>query len=295
MLTETIKNRYYLSYISNDRDVIGVLVVNHRLKKLMSKYPLACLCTKDVSIKSRDFLKKFGIKIIDINFYENLEKFDIDKNKLDCLYKKHTFGKLFLFLIENIKCVYLDSDFYINKNIDHLFDYDTSDKGIYMTNDLLERPMNSNNNREILNICNQFNSGLIIFESNTIMFNQIAKYISSTPYETIKSWHSDQTILNYLFFKKNLKVTTLSHKYNLIFNSLDFFIKNKLIEEGDIHIVHYTLPAKPWLIDGINRTGVGLCKKYWLKWFDAYYELQENNFNSSNINYVKISNLFIEE
>ena len=169
-------NNIYVTYMSNDRDILGVLVLNYRLKVLKSKYDLSCMVTHDVSLNSIKLLEKYGIKVININFFENFEKFNIDKDKLNSLYKKHTFGKLFIFLINN-KCVYLDSDFYINKNLDHLFEYDTSNKQIYMTNDLLMSQIESSNNFELLNINNEFNSGLIIFQGDESIFIDTVKFI----------------------------------------------------------------------------------------------------------------------
>ena len=282
-------NNIYVTYMSNDRDILGVLVLNYRLKVLKSKYDLSCMVTHDVSLNSRKLLEKFGIKIINIDFFENFEKFNIDKDKLNSLYKKHTFGKLFIFLI-NTKCVYLDSDFYINKNIDHLFEYDTSNKQIYMTNDLLMRQVESSNNFELLNINNEFNSGLIIFQGDESIFIETVKFILLTPYDDLDKWYGDQTVLNYLFKNKSLNVKTLDHKYNLIFHSIDFFIENNIIDEEDIYVIHYILSDKPWLVDSLlNKCGDNYSKKYWLKWFEAYHDLQENSFNKNNLNFKNIS------
>lgn len=278
--------------MSNDRDIMGVLVLNYRLNILKSKYNLSCLVTNNVSSKSRIFLEKNSIKIININFFENLEKMKIDKDKIDILYNKQTFGKLFIFLVNN-KCIYLDSDLYINQNIDHLFEYNTSEKKIYMTNDLLMIKKNSDSDDSddswtLLNINNKFNSGLIILEGNENIFRDICNYIISTDIEVMNKWHSDQIILNVLYQNNTINVTTLDHKYNLIFNSTDFFIETKLINENDIYVVHYTLSNKPWLVESLNKSGGDYCKKYWLKWYKAYYDFQESNFNDSNLKYKNI-------
>ena len=275
-------NKAYVTYMSNDRDIAGVLVVNHRLQKLNSQYPLCCLCTHDVSTKCRFLLNKNKIQIIDINFYENFGSCNLSSDKLDSLYKKHTFGKLFIFIMQNYKCVYLDSDFYINKNIDHLFDLDTSNTTIHMVNDLLMRNV-YDNKYKLLNINNTFNSGLIVFESNPLVFQEICKFINDTPLDILKNWHSDQTVLNYLYKINILNVKVLNHKYNVIFNSINFFVKKELISEEDIHVVHYTLSEKPWLNDSFLKKGAGLCKKCWLKWYEAYYEYHSLNFDNTDI------------
>ena len=55
-------NKYiYVSYMSNDRDLRGVLVLSYNLKKVNSNYNLGCIVLENVSEKARNTLRKHNV------------------------------------------------------------------------------------------------------------------------------------------------------------------------------------------------------------------------------------------
>ena len=278
----------YVCYMANDRDLKGVLIVNYKLKQLNSKYNLVCLVTKLVSEESLSTLKRFNISPININFNAILEEFNIEKEKIDYLFSKFYFGKLFIFLISQFeKLVYLDTDLLIVKNIDHLFERNLDNNTIEMTCDTLMRQA-QNGKYNIIKTTDTFNSGVIIFESNQELFKKICKLLKKTSLEKIKIWHSDQTIFNDMYKLKLLNVKLLDYKYNIIAGVLDYHINKLLLKTEDIHVIHFILNPKPWG-DVVNRIVFGnIEKQYLLEWINCHSNFVEENLRYSNIQFEKI-------
>lgn len=269
----------YISYMANDRDIKGILVNNFQLQQVHSKYPYVCLCTKDVSKKVRCILKHFNIHIIDIQFHNILRSFHIDDNKIDYLYSKYYWGKLFIFLVEVKQCIYLDSDLLLLKNIDHLFDKDTSDNRIYMTNDLVLESIYENNISVLINKKNAFNSGVIVYSPNRSIFNKMGSYIHCTSLQDIQRfWRGDQILFNEFHAQKIFHIHPLHHKYNMILNSLHYFIN--ILDEDDLHIIHYTLSPKPWSDDAYSKQCSGIEQDYWIKWGEIYNTFIKHNLQN---------------
>ena len=51
-----MENYSYISLLTNDTYIYGILLLNESLKKVKSKYPLNVLITEDVSEASRELL-----------------------------------------------------------------------------------------------------------------------------------------------------------------------------------------------------------------------------------------------
>lgn len=278
----------YVCFMANDRDLKGVLVNNYQLRKLNSKYPLVCLVTKLVSKESLSTLKKFNINVLNINFYDNLIKFKIEKDKIDFLFRKFYFGKLFIFLISQFeKLIYLDTDLLILKNIDHLFEKELKNNTMEMTCDTLMTKQNEKKYK-IIKTIGTFNSGVILFKPNNNIFIKICNLINATELENIKKlWLTDQDIFNYLHKKKIIQINLLDYKYNVIAGVLDHHICNNILLIEDISIVHFILQPKPWA-NIFNRTIFGNIEKYYLiTWLNIYNKIVEENLKYSNIEFSK--------
>ena len=56
----------YITFLSTDDYLPGVLVLNYSLQQVNSQYPLACMVTKNVSRETIDKLEKHNISVIHI-------------------------------------------------------------------------------------------------------------------------------------------------------------------------------------------------------------------------------------
>lgn len=219
----------YVCVLSTDNYLEGVLVLNENLKALKSKYPLLCLINENISKETIRKLKLFHIdyKLIpSINF------------NCKTLYNwKYTFDKINVFsLTEYDKVVYLDSDFLILENIDHLFKLSTPT----MASDV---PFHAD----------IFNSAVMIIKPNLKDYNNLKKLIKKYERKGITNI-GDQNILNDYFKNTGL----LNPTYNAmcviqkIINAkkgtkYPVYYSTKGINNPKI--IHYILSNKPFLVD----------------------------------------------
>ena len=106
----------YISVLSNDSYLLGVLCLKKSLDLVNSKYPLYVLLTNEVSEEIEDKLNKYQIKTIrkeKINLPFNI----INKNNsAEKSRWNYTFDKLNIFeLVQFDKLVFIDSDIYKKK------------------------------------------------------------------------------------------------------------------------------------------------------------------------------------
>lgn len=285
-------NYVYITYLSNDRDYKGVLLLNYNLKKYNSKYQLECIVLEGVSNKIKNILTKTKIKIHEFILLNILKEFNIDDEYGNYLLNKHYYGKFLIFKLTNYdKIVYLDTDLLIRENIDNLFDYDTVDK-IYMTYDLLLR-----NNNNLIFKKNEFNSGVIVLQPSLSIFKNC--YNSLLNYkENIVNLSTDQTIFNLLNKNKIMNIIYLDFKYNFIgmLGNNENIIKDKPI------IIHFIMYPKPWNIIDFDENIIEYkmysdAKKYFLEWIELYFDMIKEKINYiTNYNvFFNINNFYLED
>jgi lipopolysaccharide biosynthesis glycosyltransferase len=271
-------NYSYVTYISNDRDYKGVLLLNYNLKKYNHKYNLSCIVLENVSQKVKNILTKSNILLHDFNLESILNEFGIVGDYSSYLINKHYYGKFLIFKLQYDKIVFLDSDVLIKQNIDNLFLYDTNNK-MYMTYDIGISAYGKTN--LVFFKTHMFNSGVIITEPCVENYNKC--YTILKTYENhINDLGTDQTIFNFLCANNDIQVEILSFKYNYITAFGNTLIENNIIDSEPI-ILHFILQPKPWnFIDNdenvINSQFYNNAKQYFYEWINLYVEMMMNNF-----------------
>lgn len=295
--------RFYITYLSNDRDVKGVVLLSYMLKKLKSKYSLQCICLENVSSKTKSLLLKNGVKTVVVNLENILLNHGLNSNIVKNLVIKNYFGKFIIFLLQTDDvCVYLDSDLLIEKNIDHLFDNSiVSDKyNILMARDML---FDKATNKFILQK-KRFNSGVIVFRPNIEHFVEFIKIVNSFPNthtdKGVDNFNriikTDQEILNNII---TLNIHELDHKFNALPYTIELFTKKGILNEPP-HVIHYIHTPKPWnyielsvdkhIMVYQNKTQL----LYYEKWLDLYNEYIKEEYKI-NLNYIHTAPIKIDE
>jgi lipopolysaccharide biosynthesis glycosyltransferase len=272
----------YITYMSNDRDYKGLLLLNYMLKKYKSNYNLACIVLENVSENIRTKIKLADILLYEFNLSEILQTFGIIGDYNNYLVNKHYYGKYLIFkLTEHKKIVYLDTDLLIKRNVDELFSYDTSDK-IYMTYDLLK---DQSDNLKFYK--NNFNSGVIVTEPSLNTY--IKCFTTLKEFENnIGKLETDQTIFNILNQRKQININYLDFKYNYIALLSNILLEKNIIKEKPV-IIHFILRPKPWnLIDLDNYVLETKIYSnpiiYFEEWLEMYLEMVKyylNNFHKN--------------
>lgn len=230
----------YVSMISTDNFMPGALVVYESLKKTKPKFPFFLVITSSVSASCEKKLLKYGINVIrdDENILDSAMKYDENHRW------SYTFDKIKIFkLIQFEKIVFLDSDMYINGNLDSLFDHPHFSA------------VQNRSGQEMLENKKYFNSGLMVIKPNIDEFHKIQKLIS--PIVKVYTQKSipvgDQNVLNhYLVNWPEHEELRLPDSYNVFWGSIDDYIRKKGYSLYDnprkelINVIHFTGKEKPW-------------------------------------------------
>lgn len=247
------KKNTYLTVLSSDDYLKGVLALNETLKATGTLVPFSVLVTGAASEYSEKLIQKYGISTIRLNrtidLPEEVKRQNVSK---DYSHWNSTLDKLFVFeLMQFDKIVYLDSDMMVLENIDHLFDKP------HMSAVVAAGKVPGNESWKGLN------SGLLVIVPEKDI---VEKLIKTIPQVVSKKENvGDQDILQSYFqdWTGNADLK-LDDKYNLFFSSIHDYVElgYKIYSEKDeknIAVVHFTGKVKPWM----KKDGV----KYELKLF----------------------------
>ena len=266
----------YITYLSNDRDYKGALLLNHMLKKLNSMYSLECIVLENVSDKIISILNTNEINIHKFNLKNILNDFGFDDNFSEYLVSKNYYGKYLIFSLTMYeKIVYLDTDLLLKSGIDELFDFDCNNNEMYMTYDTL-----INRNHDLSFYTKFVNSGVIVCKPNTTIYEYC--YNSLKYYkQKISELNTDQTIFNEAMKNNNLLIKYLPYKYNCVHSVVSELLNANIIDE--VKIIHFILSPKPW--DYIDNSVMGYYysnnSNYFMEWINLYFEMVKENTEKS--------------
>lgn len=265
-------DRVFISILTTDDYLPGLLVLNSSLKSVGSRYPLHVLLTPDISKNTVDILSKNLIVYSTIS-----QKIDNPTN-IDIRHRWFpTYSKLTIFgQAQYEKIVYVDADMLILRNIDELFE--CAHMSATNAGSMLPRKKD----RRYLN------SGLIVIEPSHLIFNDMMSKVGKI--ENLESGGgerpihgSDQDFINAYFPEwPNQEELHLDHKYNIFHYHLDEYNKffGYTIEDSPkpISIIHYASYLKPWNIknDELDKMANDPDKRLELKAIQLWIE-QFNN------------------
>lgn len=209
-------------------------------------------------------------------FYNNLKIhfIYIDKNnfknfKLNIKYI--SLETYFRFIIPNIlkenKCLYLDADTIVIKNLDELYDTDISEYYCAGSDDLFIENIDYKKEIGLSAEDLYINAGVILFNLEKMRENKIADLLlhNTEKYSNIIKYQ-DQDILN---------ITCKNHilKLDSIYNYTSFCMEKEKDKANNVTILHYTGSAKPW-----KFKYKGSFKAPWL-----FYKRKYNNLTFNKI------------
>lgn len=215
----------FVTLATNDSYALGALVLSRSLKRVHTTRKLVVMVTNQVTQSMRDTLHTAFDEISDVDIIDSL-----DTKKLELLQRPDlglTFTKLHCWLLENYeKCVFLDADTLILKNIDELFD------------------------REELSAAPDagwpdcFNSGVFVFRPSRSTYNRIHAFAL----EHGSFDGGDQGLLN-LYFKDWASTDPsrrLPFTYNVVSQAFYSYLPAFIKFNSDIKVVHFIGRVKPW-------------------------------------------------
>lgn len=232
----------YLTVLSTDNYLDGVLVLYESLKLTHTSYPFTVLITGKVSPTTEDKLKQYDLQVIKTTDNIVLPK-EIRERNINANFPhwNETLNKLFMFeLTQFDKIIYLDSDMIVLENIDELF----SKPHMAAVVAGKKHPGHES--------WSKLNSGIMVIEPKQGSVNELMSVLPVVIKK--KDYFGDQDILQeyYSEWEKDPKLE-LDEKYNLFFSYVTYYIQKlgyKLHSndtEKNIAVVHFIGKNKPWM------------------------------------------------
>lgn len=235
--------RAYITVLSTNSYVRGVLALFESLKEVNSKYDLYVILSGEINKSNEKKLVNAGIRIIKNSNNIELPSHIIEKNKRGGFSQwNYTLEKLHIFDLDNFdKLVYLDSDMMITKNIDELFEHE------HMSAVVAGKLMPGNENWK------ELNSGTMVIIPQKHLKEKILCKLEVVIQN--KSYIGDQDLLQEYYYNwPNEKQLHLNQKYNIFFSTVEYYTSkldyncnfNKP-NDKTLAIIHFEGKEKPWM------------------------------------------------
>lgn len=263
--------RAYITLLSNDRYLQGVLGLKKALDKLKAKYPLICAISVAVPKECEEILILNEIQCI--RFSESALKRDLSSVG-SFAHWDFTFDKLKIWELEQYETlVFLDSDMLILRNLDHLFEMKP------FTSVCAGKSIPGHEHYKGLN------SGLIVIKPNKKIAADLCNMANDiTSKRTDRSlFIGDQDILHaYLPHWDNDKTLQLDESYNIFADNLKYYVDNlgySLNPESSkpLRVIHFIGRTKPWMKHSLKGylwlIRMCITDKYYLEAYRTYKKL----------------------
>lgn len=227
-----MKNYTYVTTLSTDNYLCGVLMLNLTLKQVKSRYPLFVLCSHNLSQETMAILKRNDLQYSLLTEHIQTPSIELPE---DHAHWQYTFDKLFVWTLTQFdKVVYLDSDMQIVQNIDDLFDHPHMSAVIA---DKFAEPG-----------LTKLNSGLMVIEPDIREFEGMKSLLASglLPGKNV----GDQDLIR-LYYSEwgNRGGQILPSEDNVLYMECDS--RCGYINKSDINnvrVIHYIGVKKPWMM-----------------------------------------------
>lgn len=269
------KSAVYMTVLSNEKYIPGVIALKRALKRLKCKHNLVVLIPEErkeelsALLKKNNTIEKNGCSIcvqpmIDV---EIKQSYDAGTS-----HWRDTFFKLQAAkCTEYSKIVLLDSDMLVLKNMDFLFEYPNYSATVA--------------GQALHPEWTKLNSGLLVIEPSEQLHAKLMGKIEPA----IKRCHEngrnvgDQDVFQEAFPSwENHKELILPEKYNVFYCDIDEIIRQRIYDYSDIAIVHFIGNVKPWSNGVFNARNFRILihllreRKFWK--FKVYFRYLKYSF-----------------
>lgn len=223
----------YVTLLGTDDYVIGTLCLEVSLKRVGSKYPLLVLCSNNISKATIDLLKKRGISCKTLTHNVSVGKINTGAFER----WNYTFDKLQVFgLNEYEKVIFLDSDMYVVKNMDHLF----------------EKPHMSAVYADVWDktAAEGLNSGLMVLEPSNEEYEGLVGLLYSDRFAGSTMFGDQDVIRAYYSDWMQKAECRLPVGYNLYYPFINEYLRQS--KADDIFNIHFVYDKKPWQFSFAN-------------------------------------------
>lgn len=271
------EKRTWLTLLTNDGYLYGVVGLYFSLQEVGTKYPFHCIVTTNLSDETISFLHKIGVQTIMVepgyvspSAYE--QQVGSGKFKYQSVVSFHTKMKMYSFT-QFDKIVYLDGDMLVFQNIDELFEKPH-----------LSHCLDNWNYFRDPNGSYHLNGGLLVFEPNKMPQKELAEYIQNN-----QDWtFGDESVLMNFFQLWNRRDLWLDPMYDTWWDKIDEWYRTDWwFNPDNIKIIHYVCGDKPWQ-SNINWL-MNAEDSNWSWWF--YFARKNIVFLNQVISYLEMKGI----
>lgn len=232
----------YITLLSNESYLPGVLVLGRSLKKVKAKYPLYCALSINIKEEVEYVLNQNGISCV--RLLQKAVDIEVNQQVNTHSHWNYTFDKLLIWgLTQFDKLVFLDSDMLVLRNIDGLFEF-----------------------KQFSAVCADhsyignehwtgLNSGLIVIEPDKNIEKKLLMAIRPVLNEMrLKNQPvGDQDVIKSILPDWADNPTLhLDEGYNLFADHLTYYVRKLGYSFNDkkekkIYVVHFIGKTKPWM------------------------------------------------
>lgn len=282
-----LDRRAYITLLSNNSYINGVVVLDQSLKLLGNKYLLYCIVTPEVSQENIEVLQKLDIPIILKDPIIPIQYKDIPPKEF-VEFKERGYHKgltkLCIFGLDMFsKLVYIDADIIVKQNIDELFDKPH-----------MSACWDGGLDPNIEGYSGSFNSGLMVIEPNEAEFQRIMTFMDN--FDPQDQLIHDQLILQKFYSDWNDREELHLDRWYAPWTTSfvvgwDYYYYYMESKAKTIHMID----VKPWKVTKQYFYDYMLSYPYYaalnLKYIDilnyTIRELQRQGVSSSNLNIIE--------
>ena len=243
---------YFVTLLSSENYLDGILCLNQNLLNVASKYPLLCVVSDDVAIDVIPYLKFFDIEYVIVNKHQYCCG---SSDSVENIRLSNTATKIAIYGIDMLdKSIYIDGDTFVLKNVDNLFNYPAGSATIIFNN--------NGNTRMAM-------SSLFSFVPCRSMYNLLQvciKYAGKM---------LDGGIIGAIF-NDNIQNDIMVFPPEIYHKVLPLDTPSSLADTKDVSIVHFlNSSTKPWQMSDEEfdqHWGKHECMKQYKKCLDAVRE-----------------------
>lgn len=235
-----MKKRVYLTALTNERYIPGVMALARSLREVKSKYDLAVMIPAEKEDALGRAIREYGILDVPGTFLlprENIRLAEMDAVVENAYsYWRDTFFKLQAAgCTEFDKVILLDSDMLVLNNLDHLFQ--SSSFSAAVAGKCVHPEWRS------------LNSGLMVIEPSDQLHDRLLSLIVSA-IEVRKSkglQAGDQDVFHLAYPEwHNHSELYLSEKYNTCWGWIPEVCRSEMCKNDDLFVIHFVGKQKPW-------------------------------------------------
>ncbi len=232
--------RVYITALTNERYIPGVMALARSLREVKSEYDLAVMIPTETGETLAEAIRDYGVLDIPGTFLLIKESIHLEETET-VVDKKYSYWRDTFFKLQTAGCtefdkvILLDCDQMVVKNIDHLFDapaFTATTCGRCVHEDWLS-----------------LSAGLLVLEPSRILHEQLISLIAPA-IELKKSkglQAGDQDVFNQACPDwRNRPDLYIPEKYNICWGWIGDLCRKERITPADFYMIHFPGKEKPW-------------------------------------------------